>query len=135
MDGLKDGAMSALPTPQVEREVLRCDHCYLIQYRTVSGNCRKCHQPYVPQPKAEVVEIRPPKPLQNCPVLRMDLAVLILRHRINLSQRQLAERMDIPRTYISKVEGRKAIPILSSISRLAKALEVSEYQLVDMATL
>src|SRR5262249_3542662 len=27
------------------REVLRCDHCKLVQYRTSNSLCRKCHKP------------------------------------------------------------------------------------------
>jgi transcriptional regulator with XRE-family HTH domain len=41
-----------------------------------------------------------------------------------LSQRQLANRMQVPRTYISKIENGKAMPTLSSLQRLATALEV-----------
>jgi transcriptional regulator with XRE-family HTH domain len=42
-----------------------------------------------------------------------------------LSQRQLALRMSVPRTYVSKIENEKATPTLSSLERLARALEVS----------
>ncbi len=50
-----------------------------------------------------------------------------LRH---LSQRQLAGRMQVPRTYISKIENGKAIPTLGSLERLAQALDVDVCQLV-----
>jgi len=46
-----------------------------------------------------------------------------LRHVRNLSQRQLAARMGVPRTYISKIENGKAMPTLSSLDRLARALQ------------
>lgn len=42
-----------------------------------------------------------------------------------MSQRQLALRMQVPRTYVSKIENEKAMPTLSSLQRLATALEVS----------
>ena len=48
----------------------------------------------------------------------------------HLSQRQLAGRMQVPRTYISKIENGKAIPTLGSLERLATALEVDVCQLV-----
>ncbi len=51
-------------------------------------------------------------------------AVRDLRHVRNLSQRQLAGRMGVPRTYISKIENGKAMPTLSSLDRLARALQV-----------
>jgi len=48
-----------------------------------------------------------------------------LRLRNGLSQRQLATRMSVPRTYVSKIENDKATPTLSSLERLARALEVT----------
>ncbi len=53
-----------------------------------------------------------------------------IRRARHLSQRQLASRMQVPRTYISKIENGKAIPTLGSLERLALALEVEVCQLV-----
>jgi transcriptional regulator with XRE-family HTH domain len=53
-----------------------------------------------------------------------------LRRARHLSQRQLAGRMQVPRTYISKIENGKAIPTLGSLERLALALGVEVRQLV-----
>jgi transcriptional regulator with XRE-family HTH domain len=53
-----------------------------------------------------------------------------IRRARHLSQRQLASRMQVPRTYISKIENGKAIPTLGSLERLANALEVEVSQLV-----
>jgi len=53
-----------------------------------------------------------------------------IRRARHLSQRQLAGRMLVPRTYISKIENGKAIPTLSSLQRLADALGVNVRQLV-----
>ncbi|HEV2215182.1 MAG TPA: helix-turn-helix transcriptional regulator [Terracidiphilus sp.] len=53
-----------------------------------------------------------------------------IRRARHLSQRQLASRMQVPRTYISKIENGKAIPTLGSLERLAKALEVEVSALV-----
>ena len=53
-----------------------------------------------------------------------------IRRARHLSQRQLAARMQVPRTYISKIENGKAIPTLGSLERLALALEVDVCQLV-----
>jgi transcriptional regulator with XRE-family HTH domain len=53
-----------------------------------------------------------------------------IRRARHLSQRQLAARMQVPRTYISKIENGKAIPTLGSLERLASALEVEVSQLV-----
>ena len=39
-------------------------------------------------------------------------------------------RMSVPRTYVSKIENEKATPTLSSLERLAKALEVEVTELI-----
>ena len=52
-------------------------------------------------------------------------AIRALRTRAGLSQRQLALRMNVPRTYVSKIENEKACPTLSSLQRLANALNVT----------
>ena len=105
------------------REVLRCERCQLVQFRTSGGNCRRCHKPLEPEEPAIA-----PAPLQIAQTpareeLDVARAVRALRHAKGLSQRQLASRMDVPRTYISKIENGKAVPTLSSLARLAAAFE------------
>jgi len=113
--------------PSVEqREVLRCDHCSLVQFRTVSAICRRCKQSLEvekPQPVAAPLTLVPAlSEVESGP--QVAAAVRDLRHVRNLSQRQLAARMNVPRTYISKIENGKAMPTLSSLDRLARALQV-----------
>ncbi len=99
---------------------------------TTSSLCRRCHKP---------LEIDEPPTLAPTLVaasahggsedeLQVARAVRDLRHQRNLSQRQLAGRMKVPRTYISKIENAKATPTLSSLARLALALEVDICSLV-----
>jgi transcriptional regulator with XRE-family HTH domain len=57
--------------------------------------------------------------------LSVAAAIRALRTRAGLSQRQLALRMNVPRTYVSKIENEKACPTLSSLQRLADALNVT----------
>jgi transcriptional regulator with XRE-family HTH domain len=108
------------------REVLRCEHCSLVQFRTSNSLCRRCHKPL------EVEEPEPPMPQlvvasavqANEDDIDVARAVRDIRHSRGMSQRQLAGRMQVPRTYISKIENGKAMPTLSSLERLATALEV-----------
>ena len=62
--------------------------------------------------------------------LQVAAQVRDIRRARHLSQRQLAGRMQVPRTYISKIENGKAIPTLGSLERLAEALEIEVSQLV-----
>jgi transcriptional regulator with XRE-family HTH domain len=111
-----------------QREVLRCDHCKLVQFRTAACMCRRCKKSLLPeQPKAAaalqvVAEPEPHRHQDAGP--HVASAVRDLRKVRNLSQRQLAGRMNVPRTYISKIENGKAMPTLSSLDRLARALQV-----------
>jgi transcriptional regulator with XRE-family HTH domain len=117
--------MATMMASVEQREVLRCDHCSLVQFRPSNALCRRCHQCLeveVPEP-VPALKIVPPQPAQEGG-LQVATAVRDLRHVRNLSQRQLAARMSVPRTYISKIENGKAMPTLSSLDRLAKALQV-----------
>lgn len=109
-----------------ERQVLRCTHCKLVQFRTATATCRRCRKSLElerPAPVPAPLALVPHAP-EAAKGLQVATAVRDLRHVRNLSQRQLAARMNVPRTYISKIENGKAMPTLSSLNRLAVALEV-----------
>ena len=121
----------AVPTPQPqviagsEREVLRCEHCKLVQFRTANDICRKCKKSLLPDlPKVQPIAIAAEPDAPAAEGIQVASAVRDLRRVRNLSQRQLATRMNVPRTYISKIENGKAMPTLSSLDRLARALQV-----------
>jgi transcriptional regulator with XRE-family HTH domain len=109
-----------------------------VQFRASNNLCRKCHTSLdaeVPAPAA--AESAPATPTNGNggngnghTHLQIALAIRSLRLRTGLSQRQLALRMHVPRTYVSKIENEKACPTLSSIERLARALEVSVPELL-----
>ena len=118
-------AVTANPQPEA-REVLRCDHCSLVQFRTSNSLCRRCRKPIqveLPQPMSP--HLVPESPAGAADEgLHVARTVRDMRRARNLSQRQLAGRMQVPRTYISKIENGKAMPTLSSLQRLATALEI-----------
>ena len=120
--------MATTLAPVDSREVVRCDHCHLVQFRTNNNNCRKCRTSLDNEPEPVVVapEIAPAVSNGNShQQIQIALAIRSLRRRSGLSQRQLAGRMQVPRTYVSKIENEKATPTLSSLLRLATALEVT----------
>jgi transcriptional regulator with XRE-family HTH domain len=120
----------------IDREVIRCFklNCQLVQYRTATNSCRRCHSS-LDEPEPE------PEPVTAPPLLMphrggrvagrghsyLDLAATVrtLRLRNGFSQRELAERMSVPRTYVSKIENEKATPTLSSLLKIARALRVT----------
>lgn len=129
--------MATTLAPVDSREVVRCDRCHLVQFRTTNTLCRKCRTS---------LDAEEPEPVLLAPApasepangnghahLQIASAIRSLRHRTGLSQRQLAMRMQVPRTYVSKIENEKATPTLSSLARLAAALEVSVPDLLVQA--
>jgi transcriptional regulator with XRE-family HTH domain len=123
--------MATTLTPVDSREVVRCDHCSLVQFRTCNSLCRRCHLS-LDEDEAEIAAMTPQPEIMPMSVhttgrghLKLAHSIRSLRLRNGLSQRQLALRMAVPRTYVSKIENEKATPTLSSLERLARALEVS----------
>lgn len=98
----------------------------------MSGSCRKCKTALDEEPEPEPIPVIAPPPLVEPRNGHLQVATSIrsLRQRSGLSQRQLALRMKVPRTYVSKIENEKATPTLSSLQRLANALEVSVPELL-----
>ena len=62
--------------------------------------------------------------------LNVAATIRSLRQKAGLSQRQLAQRMNVPRTYVSKIENEKAMPTICSLERVAVALQVSVIDLL-----
>ncbi len=130
--------MATIPLSVEEREVVRCNFadCKLVQFKPSNSLCRRCHRPLEIEESARLgpiaVESLPADPSTEAG-LKVASQVKLIRRARHLSQRQLAGRMQVPRTYISKIENGKAIPTLGSLERLAEALGVDVRQLVQNA--
>lgn len=127
--------MATTLAPVDSREVVRCDHCLLVQFRTTNSLCRRCHTSLDEEEPELVAAIPTPQVMPTAGNgrghLNLAAAIRSLRLRNGLSQRQLATRMAVPRTYVSKIENEKATPTLSSLERLARALEVTVPELLS----
>jgi len=125
--------LATIPAMPESREVLRCERCQLVQFRTATVTCRRCRKPLeIEEPALAPLQLAhaiAPAPQE----LDVAQAVRTLRRARGLSQRQLACRMLVPRTYISKIENSKAMPTLSSLQRLATALEAPVSELLQDA--
>ena len=125
--------MATTLAPVENREVVRCDHCHLVQFRTSNNLCRKCRTSLDEDEPEPILAL--PMPVMepagaNRSEVQVAQAIRSLRLGHGLSQRQLALRMGVPRTYVSKIENEKATPTLSSLARLAEALTVSVPELL-----
>jgi transcriptional regulator with XRE-family HTH domain len=129
---LRTQPMETNPLSVETREVLRCDHCSLVQFRTHNSLCRRCRRPLEVEERLALAPqlVALPAPSSTEAGLQVAGQVRDIRRARHLSQRQLASRMQVPRTYISKIENGKAIPTLGSLERLATALGVGICHLV-----
>jgi len=129
--------LPASPMNVGRREVLACSHCRLIQFRTRTSLCRRCHKPLdgeVRNPaKVEAAGMRSgPRAIDVLdPVKNLGARIRDFRKEGGLTQRVLACRMNVPRTYISKVEMGRVVPTLATLWRVAAALEVTVTDLLS----
>src|SRR5438270_13753602 len=83
--------MATTLAPVDSRDVVRCDHCLLVQFRTSNDICRRCRLS-LEEEEPEIVQA--PTPMMVPPPHRghLNLAASIrsMRLRNGLSQRQLA---------------------------------------------
>src|SRR5579871_2926233 len=120
--------MATTLAPVENREVVRCDDCHLVQFKTTNNLCRRCRASLDEDEPDPILTPAMPSAVAdegNRSEIQVAKAIRGLRQRCGLSQRQLAMRMGVPRTYVSKIENEKATPTLSSLERLARALEVT----------
>jgi transcriptional regulator with XRE-family HTH domain len=114
-----------------EREVLACRHCRLVQFRTRTSLCRRCHKPLdgavwnrTELDAAGVLSELLTNEVSDA-VKNLGVRVREIRKERGLTQRVLARRMNVPRTYISKVEMGRVVPSLCTLWRIAAGFEVS----------
>jgi transcriptional regulator with XRE-family HTH domain len=114
-----------------ERDVLACRHCRLVQFRTRTSLCRRCHKPLdsevwnASEFDAAGVRSKPGANEESDDVKNLGARVREIRKERGMTQRVLACRMNVPRTYISKVETGRVVPALATLERIAAGLEVS----------
>ena len=132
------------------REVLRCNECHLVQYRTLSDLCRRCGHA-LPRPQAELealaeqaevqtqaslcgdgpgTDFDSAVPRNSMQELSLGARLRAIRESRNLTQAQLAQKARVPRTYVSRIEHAHLLPGLGVAQRLADALGVGLLDLV-----
>lgn len=129
------------------REVVRCIHCQLNQFVTVSGLCRKCRKnPFfvpVPEPELEpepvvvtqaIVIENPNYKCSLTPVTRaLPIVFRACRLTRGMTQKQLGAAISVPRSYVSRVENDKITPATQSVLHLARGLNLSPRFILEMA--
>ena len=120
---------------EIDREVLRCAVCGLVQYRTKTDNCRRCLR-MLPPKVSFVIPSPAPQDLpgddrqlfENWPnretVENIGQRIRQLRESRGMTQSQLQARSRVSRSYLSRIESGQMTPSLGTLEKIAEALGV-----------
>jgi transcriptional regulator with XRE-family HTH domain/ribosomal protein L37E len=127
----KEATMNSL---EMEREVIRCKTCGLVQYRTRTGNCRRCVRALpqrmeylIPQEEPqeqEAAEVLTPKFPNQETVENIGQRIRQLRESRTMTQSQLQARSKVSRSYLSRIESGQMTPSLGTLEKISEALNV-----------
>src|SRR6202045_899185 len=128
----KDGIASNVG---LDREVIRCQVCGLVQYRTRTGNCRRCLR-LLPPKVTFVIPTPSPQDLpgddrqlfESWPnretVENIGQRIRQLRESRGMTQSQLQARSRVSRSYLSRIESGQMTPSLGTLEKISEALGV-----------
>jgi transcriptional regulator with XRE-family HTH domain len=119
---------------EMDREVIRCKTCGLVQYRTRTGNCRRCVRA-LPQrlefliptaaPSEEAsAETASEKFANRETVENIGQRIRQLRESRTMTQSQLQSRSKVSRSYLSRIESGQMTPSLGTLEKISEALNV-----------
>jgi transcriptional regulator with XRE-family HTH domain len=112
--------------PDVDREVIRCKTCGLVQYRASAGNCRRCLRPVLPKIEFLI-------PLEKWPnqvmVENIGRRLRQVRESRGMTQCELEARSRASRSYLSRIESGRITPSIVTLERISEALGVGLNQL------
>jgi transcriptional regulator with XRE-family HTH domain len=124
----------SLNSLEMDREVIRCKTCGLVQYRTRTGNCRRCVRA-LPQRLEFLIPPAPPEETQGEEALTDKFAnqktvenigqrIRQLRESRSMTQSQLQSRSKVSRSYLSRIESGQMTPSLGTLEKISEALNV-----------
>lgn len=120
---------------ELDREVIRCKACGLVQYRTKNDICRRCVRMLPPR----VEFLIPPPVAQELPgddrqlfekwpnretVENIGQRIRQLRESRGMTQSQLQARSRVSRSYLSRIESGQMTPSLGTLEKISEALGV-----------
>lgn len=119
---------------EMDREVIRCKTCGLVQYRTRTGNCRRCVRalpqrlefliPPPAPPEEAGVEPTSDKFANQKTVENIGQRIRQLRESRGMTQSQLQSRSKVSRSYLSRIESGQMTPSLGTLEKISEALNV-----------
>jgi transcriptional regulator with XRE-family HTH domain len=118
------------------REAIRCQSCGLVQFRTRTGNCRRCLRQLPSRVKSFIPPEEPQeisddaarlfaKPTNIEAVEKIGRRIQQLRKSRGLTQNQLRKRSRVSRSYLARVESGVMTPSLGTVEKISKALGIA----------
>ncbi len=124
----------AMNSLELDREVIRCKTCGLVQYRTRTGNCRRCVRalpqrlefliPPPAPPEETATEPASEKFINQETVENIGQRIRQLRESRSMTQSQLQSRSKVSRSYLSRIESGQMTPSLGTLEKISEALNV-----------
>jgi transcriptional regulator with XRE-family HTH domain len=124
----------SLNSLEMDREVIRCKTCGLVQYRTRTGNCRRCVRalpqrlefliPPAPPVEEQSPEATPDKFANQKTVENIGQRIRQLRESRGMTQSQLQSKSKVSRSYLSRIESGQMTPSLGTLEKISEALNV-----------
>ena len=121
-------------TLDLDREVIRCKTCGLVQYRTRTGNCRRCVRalpqrlefliPPSAPPEEAAAEPAEEKLVNQETVENIGQRIRQLRESRGMTQSQLQAHSKVSRSYLSRIESGQMTPSLGTLEKISEALSV-----------
>jgi transcriptional regulator with XRE-family HTH domain len=118
-----------------DREVIRCITCGMVQYRTRTGNCRRCLHLLTPKVEFLIPPPEPPGPptgnrqlLENWSnremVENIGKRIRELRESRGITQSLLQVRSRVSRSYLSRIESGQMTPSIGTLEKISEALGI-----------
>ncbi len=124
----------AMNSLEMDREVIRCKTCGLVQYRTRTGNCRRCVRalpqrlefliPPPAPPEEAAAETTSERFANQMTVENIGQRIRQLRESRGMTQSQLQSRSKVSRSYLSRIESGQMTPSLGTLEKISEALNV-----------
>ncbi len=118
----------------IDREVVRCGVCGLVQYRTKTDNCRRCVRLLpsrvtfvipTPSPQEVARETQAGEDWPNRETVENNgQRIRQLRESRGMTQSQLQAKSRVSRSYLSRIESGQMTPSLGTLEKIAEALGV-----------
>jgi transcriptional regulator with XRE-family HTH domain len=104
---------------ELDREVIRCRACGLVQYRTRGGNCRRCRR-LLPPHARQLCEKWPNRVV----VENIGQRIRQLRKSRGLTQTQLQTASCVSKASLSRIENGQIMPGLGTLEKISEGFGV-----------